>query len=78
MSYDGLAPDVPYEYAAIAASGSLLFTAGACPLDHAGVVVVPGDHLAQAHRAVDNLLKVLDHHGAAPEHLVRDDHLCRW
>ena len=71
MTYDGLAPDVPYEYATIVPSGSLLFTAGACPLDRAGVVVAPGDHLAQAHQAVENLLSVLDHHGAGPEHLVR-------
>jgi enamine deaminase RidA (YjgF/YER057c/UK114 family) len=71
MTYDGLAPEVPYDYAAIVPSGSLLFTAGACPLDSGGAVVAPGDHLAQAHQAVTNLLTVLDHHGAASGHLVR-------
>jgi enamine deaminase RidA (YjgF/YER057c/UK114 family) len=35
------------------------------------VVVAPGDHWTQAHRAIDNLIVVLDHHGAGPEHLVR-------
>ena len=71
MSGDGLTPDVPYEYAAIAPPGSILFTAGACPLDHDGVVVAPGDPAAQADRTVDNLLAVLARHGAGPEHLVR-------
>jgi enamine deaminase RidA (YjgF/YER057c/UK114 family) len=70
MSYENLAP-VPYEYAAVAPAGAILFTAGACPLDSEGQVVSPGDHGAQAERAVDNLLTVLDHHGAGPEHLVR-------
>ena len=71
MTFDDLAPDVPYEYATIVPPGSLLFTAGACPLDQRGDVVGPGDHTAQARQAMDNLLTVLDHHGAGPEHLVR-------
>jgi len=66
-----LSPDVPYEYGAIAPPGSLLFTAGACPLDVAGVVVAPGDHVAQAERALDNLVAALARYGADPEHLVR-------
>ena len=70
MAYDDLAP-VPYEYATVVRPGSLVFTAGACPLDQAGVVVAPGDHLAQARQAIENLLAVLDHHRAGPEHLVR-------
>jgi enamine deaminase RidA (YjgF/YER057c/UK114 family) len=70
MSYDNLAP-VPYEYAAVAPAGATLFTAGACPLDSEGRVVSPGDHRAQADRAVDNLLAVLGQHGAGPQHLVR-------
>ena len=51
--YDG----VPYEYSADA--HGLIFTAGACPLDANGETVAPGDHVAQAERAVDNLLAVL-------------------
>ena len=62
---------VPYDYAAIAPAGSTLFTAGACPLDSDGRVVEPGDHKAQAHRVLDNLLRVLADNGARPEDLVR-------
>jgi enamine deaminase RidA (YjgF/YER057c/UK114 family) len=67
----GLYDGVPYDYAAVAAPGALLFTAGACPLDPAGTVVGLGDHRAQAEAAVDNLLLVLTAHGTGPEHLVR-------
>ena len=44
--YDG----VPYAYASVAPRGSLIFTAGACPLDHRGEVVGVGDVGAQAVR----------------------------
>ncbi|WP_205473828.1 RidA family protein [Nocardioides sp. SYSU D00038] len=54
----GLAQDVPYAYAALA-EGSLVLTAGACPLDEAGEVVAPGDVVAQAHRVVTNLVSAL-------------------
>lgn len=66
-----LFPGVPYEYGAVAPAGALLFTAGACPLDGDGRVVAPGNHVAQAHRVVDNLLGVLTSHGAGAGHLVR-------
>jgi enamine deaminase RidA (YjgF/YER057c/UK114 family) len=62
---------VPYDYAAVAPPGAVLFTAGACPLDRDGRVVAPGDHGEQARRALANLLAVLDDHHAGPEHLVR-------
>ena len=62
--------DPPYEYGAITTADSVLFTAGACPLDDAGVVV--GDTPAeQAAVAVDNLLATLEVAGCGPEHLVR-------
>jgi enamine deaminase RidA (YjgF/YER057c/UK114 family) len=67
----GLWPGVPYEYGAVAPPGSVLFTAGACPLDVHGHVVGPGDHLEQTQVALTNLLAVLDAHGAGPEHLLR-------
>jgi enamine deaminase RidA (YjgF/YER057c/UK114 family) len=67
----GLWPGVPYEYGAVARTGSVLFTAGACPLDVHGHVVGPGDHLEQTQMALTNLLAVLDAHGAGPEHLLR-------
>lgn len=68
---DDLYVGAPYEYAAVAPAGALLFTAGACPLDPAGAVVGVGDVAAQAALAVENLLAVLRQHGAGPEHLVR-------
>jgi enamine deaminase RidA (YjgF/YER057c/UK114 family) len=68
---DGLSPDVPYEYAAVAPPGSIVFTAGACPLDGTGAVVAPRDHAGQAERTVDNLVAALARYGAGPEHLVR-------
>lgn len=64
MTADDLARGLPYDYAKVAPSGTVLFTAGACPLDATGAVVAPGDHAAQADRAVDNLLAVLASHGA--------------
>ena len=71
MPSDDLAASVPYEYTAVAPAGSILFTAGACPLDPQGVVVEAGDHVAQAHRAVTNLLAALARHGAGAAQLVR-------
>jgi enamine deaminase RidA (YjgF/YER057c/UK114 family) len=64
-----LYPGVPYEYAASA--HGLLFTAGACPLDDEGRIVAPGDHEAQAARAVENLVAALARHGASPASLLK-------
>lgn len=55
-----LSDDVPYAYAALAERGSLVFTAGACPLDDAGEVVARGDYAAQAQRVMDNLVVALE------------------
>ena len=70
-SSGGLYADVPYEYAAIAASGSIVFTAGACPLDADGVVMAPGDHEEQARVAIANLLTALAARGAGAQDLVK-------
>ena len=70
MAYERL-PEVPYDYAAVAPAGAVVFTAGACPLDRQGSVVAVGDLRGQAEQAVHNLLTVLDHYGAGPEHLVK-------
>jgi enamine deaminase RidA (YjgF/YER057c/UK114 family) len=67
---EGLA-EVPYEYGAVASSRSTLFTAGACPIDGEGRVVSPGDQCAQAAKAVENLLAILERYGAGPEDLVK-------
>lgn len=62
---------VPYSYGAVVPQGSILFTAGACPLDTEGNLVGPGDHHAQAAAALANLKAALALHGARPENLVR-------
>jgi enamine deaminase RidA (YjgF/YER057c/UK114 family) len=62
----GLYRDAPYAYAAVAPSGRLVFSAGACPVDAAGVVVGPGDLEAQARQTVANLFVALEAAGASP------------
>jgi enamine deaminase RidA (YjgF/YER057c/UK114 family) len=54
-----LSGSVPYAYAAVVEPGSLVFTAGACPLDEAGDVVAPGDVAAQAEQVMANLVEAL-------------------
>jgi len=49
----------PYAYAAVGTAGRPVFTAGACPLDAAGVVVSPGDIPAQTQKACENLRAAL-------------------
>jgi enamine deaminase RidA (YjgF/YER057c/UK114 family) len=61
---DGLYPGVPYAYASVVPAGSLVFTAGACPLDASGVVVGLGDVRAQARQSVANLDEALAAAGA--------------
>jgi len=55
---------VPYAYASVARRGSLIFTAGACPLNDQGKVVGPGDVQAQASLTVANLATALAEAGA--------------
>jgi enamine deaminase RidA (YjgF/YER057c/UK114 family) len=50
----------PYAYAATAPASSLVFTAGACPLDQHGRVVAPGDIPAQTRQALANLRVALE------------------
>ena len=61
---DSLYKRVPYAYASIAPRGSLVFTAGACPLNENGEVVGVGDFGAQASLAVANLGVALAEAGA--------------
>jgi enamine deaminase RidA (YjgF/YER057c/UK114 family) len=61
---DSLYKEAPYAYASIAPRGSLIFTAGACPLDDRGEVVGLGDVRAQASLAVANLSTALAASGA--------------
>ena len=60
-----LYPGAPYAYAAVAPPGSLVFTAGACPLDQAGEVTDPGDYVGQARQVVANLRTSLAAAGAS-------------
>ncbi|MGH3303200.1 MAG: RidA family protein [Streptosporangiaceae bacterium] len=54
----------PYAYASVARPGSLVFTAGACPIDETGAVTDPGDYVKQAELAVANLRAALHAAGA--------------
>jgi enamine deaminase RidA (YjgF/YER057c/UK114 family) len=67
MLYDG----VPYSYVGIAPPGSMVFTAGACPLDANGDVVGQGDLAVQTRKALDNLLLALDAAGCGAEDVVK-------
>jgi len=59
-----LTPAIPYAYAAVTPPGRLVFTAGACPLDHNGAVLSQGDVVAQAQRVMANLAAALGAAGA--------------
>jgi enamine deaminase RidA (YjgF/YER057c/UK114 family) len=61
---DSLYAGAPYAYASIAPPGSLIFTAGACPLDGNGHVVGADDIQAQASLAMANLGSALAASGA--------------
>jgi enamine deaminase RidA (YjgF/YER057c/UK114 family) len=62
---DRLFPGVPYAYASIAPPGSLVFTAGACPLDQDERIVGIGDVRAQARQVMANLTEALAAAGAS-------------
>ena len=66
-----LSRDVPYDYATVAPPGSLLFTAGACPLDAGGMVVARGDLEAQARQALDNLVATITEGGSSLSHVLK-------
>ncbi len=61
----------PYDYFAVAPEGSLVFTAGACPLDAEGKVVAVGDHESQARQALANLRAALAEAGSSFDHVVK-------
>jgi enamine deaminase RidA (YjgF/YER057c/UK114 family) len=61
----------PYDYAAVAPEGGLVFTAGACPLDAQGEVVAPGDLQAQARQTLDNLALALSAAGSSLEQVLK-------
>jgi enamine deaminase RidA (YjgF/YER057c/UK114 family) len=68
---ESLDQTVPYAYASVVAAGSLVFTAGACPLDDSGAVVHPGDPVAQARVVMDNLATALGASGCSLTDVAR-------
>jgi enamine deaminase RidA (YjgF/YER057c/UK114 family) len=61
---DGLYSGAPYAYASVAPPGSLIFTAGACPVDENGDVPAIGDYVRQAEHVMANLISALAAAGA--------------
>jgi enamine deaminase RidA (YjgF/YER057c/UK114 family) len=61
----------PYAYAATTPPTSLVFTAGACPLDEQGRVVAPGDIPAQTRQSLANLRVALEACGAGLHDVVK-------
>jgi enamine deaminase RidA (YjgF/YER057c/UK114 family) len=66
----GLADPPGYTHVAVG-RGSLVFTAGAVPIDEAGSLVGENDVIAQAEHVIANLLKQLEEGGAGPEDVVK-------
>jgi enamine deaminase RidA (YjgF/YER057c/UK114 family) len=63
---DTLAPPPGYSHVAVGRGGTMVFTAGAVPLDAHGELVGEGDAVAQAEQVIENLLAALEAGGAAP------------
>jgi enamine deaminase RidA (YjgF/YER057c/UK114 family) len=68
---ESLYAGAPYAYASVAPPGSLIFTAGACPIDQQGHVAAPGDYVKQAELAVANLRTALLAGGADFDDVVK-------
>lgn len=67
----GLAAPPGYTHVAIATGSTLVFTAGAVPLDEAGELVGVDDAVAQTDQVVANLVAALDAAGARPDDVVK-------
>ena len=67
----GLAQPPGYSHVAIARGSTLVFTAGAVPLDAAGELVGPDDPVAQTSQVIANLLAALAAAGADPDDVVK-------
>jgi enamine deaminase RidA (YjgF/YER057c/UK114 family) len=68
---NGLYPGAPYAYAAIAPPGSLVFAAGACPIDENGTVVGGTDYGQQAVQMIANLAVALAAAGAGLDDVLK-------
>jgi enamine deaminase RidA (YjgF/YER057c/UK114 family) len=71
LGADGLYPNTGYAYAAVAPPGSLVFAAGACPIDQDGEVVGGGDYAAQSRQMMANLVRALAAAGAALDDVLK-------
>jgi len=67
----GLASPPGYSHVAIARGATLVFTAGAVPLDATGEVVGADDPMAQTDQVVANLIAALTAAGAGPDDIVK-------
>jgi enamine deaminase RidA (YjgF/YER057c/UK114 family) len=67
----GLASPPGYSHVAIARGATLVFTAGAVPLDATGEVVGTDDPAAQTDQVVANLIAALTAAGAGPDDVVK-------
>ena len=68
---DGLAAPPGYTHVAVASGATLVFTAGAVPIDADGELVGPGDIEAQTRQVLANLLRQLEAGGAGPDDVVK-------
>jgi enamine deaminase RidA (YjgF/YER057c/UK114 family) len=64
LSAPGLYAHSGYAYAAVSPPGSLVFAAGACPIDADGEVVGGADYVLQARQMMANLVAALGAAGA--------------
>lgn len=67
---EGLAEPPGYTHVAVG-KGSLVFTAGAVPVDEAGNLVGENDVVVQTEHVIANLLRQLQEGGARPEDVVK-------
>jgi enamine deaminase RidA (YjgF/YER057c/UK114 family) len=68
---DSLAPPPGYSHVSVSRGGTIVFTAGAVPLDAEGNLVGEGDAVAQAERVIENLLVALEAGGAGPADVAK-------
>jgi enamine deaminase RidA (YjgF/YER057c/UK114 family) len=68
---DRLTGGVPYHYAAAATGETLVFSAGACPLDDDGRVVAGGDVAGQTRQSLRNLRIALQDAGCEQDDIVK-------
>ena len=68
---DTLAAPPGYSHVAVGRGGTVVFTAGAVPLDAEGDLVGEGDPAAQAVQVIENLLAALQMGGAQPQDVAK-------